>query len=202
MRRLGLVVVLLVSLATLGVGRALARPACLAPSCTDNTEWTTTLSGPATAVVGQTVTYTATLASDGGAWAITCGIPCATLTFPAGATAITVAVAGDAGTCSGATFAASPATFACGGLTFSLNGGATFQPVVFTVTLTLGAGAGGTFTVPYSDLFSGSATITTVLAVPQLPTNTFTPASSVGLNYSGQAWDPRCEFGCPPNGLP
>ena len=200
MRRLGLLVALLVCLAVLGFSAKPARAACGAGAvCTDNGFWSTTLTGPATAFVGQQVTYTATFASDGATWG--CLLACFQLVLPAGASNIVVTVAGNTGTCAGATFANGPVTFTCESLAFSTDRGATFQPVALTVTLTLGPAAAGVFALQYRD-GAVAATFTTVVALAQLPTNTFTPASGVGLNYSGQAWDPRCEFGCPPNGLP
>lgn len=93
-------------------------------------------------------------------------------------------------------------TFNCSNVNFSSDGGATFQQVTWTVTFTLGQAAAGAFTLTYSDFASASFTTAVMTVGGQYPNNTFTPASPAHLTFSGQAYDPRCEYGCPPNGLP
>ena len=193
-RAIGLLVaVMVLALSARGVTPAWAS------NQTVNPAWSTTVSGPATATVGQTVTYTVTLTdAQAGAVGLT---PPFQLLFPVGATNISVTSPVCPGTLTSTT---SPATFtSCGPGTLLLPG----VPVQYTVTLTLTAAAVPQYTLTYRDpdypAVADATVTTTVTIVGGLnPTNTFTPAGYPHLTYSGQAYDPRCEFGCPPNGLP
>ena len=165
----------------------------------DDGSTTITVSGPATATVGQTVTYSVVLSGDTGAPYVDVAGADLTASIPAGATNITVIDPNPIVSCAPQFFATSPASFtSCAGYVVPAGGSSTL-----TITLTLTSDAAPTFTVSASSAFLGgtvaTASQTTVVSGEQATTAagfSFTPLTP-GANF-----DPRCAYGCPPGGLP
>jgi hypothetical protein len=200
-RALVCVLALLLSLAAISSTVHRAAAVC-SGSCADNGEWTAVITGPAFPTVGSPATYTITLTSDGVL--VACSACSQSIAIPAGVTNITVANP-TANGCAGTTYAAGPQTFSCSNLNFL----PIFSPVIYTVTFT------PTTQAPLLLSYTGTSVLDApphVTATATLLLNGFTvqsfantgssPVSSQPAPYSGSGADPRCYFGCGPNGLP
>jgi hypothetical protein len=203
MRRV-VVCVLALVLSLAAVGSTVHRAAAVcAGACADNGDWTTTITGPASPIIGSPATYTITLTSDGSL--ISCSACPQSIAIPTGVTNITIANP-TANGCAGTTYAAGPQTFTCSNLTFGLP----FSPVVYTVTFTPTTAAPlllsytGTSVLNAPPVTATAAlVITPGFAVQSFANTGSSPVRSQPAPYSGNGADPRCYFtGCGPNGLP
>ena len=195
MSRRSLIIAGLVCLGAVIAGRAIPAHA----ASFDNGQWTATLTGPSTAVVGYPATYTLSIKND---HPLAVGLnPPFTVSIPAGAMNISVTASGCAGTLSSTV---SPATYtSCPTMpNYLISGNGT---VTYQITLTPTA-VNPAFVVTYKDPTGPSISQQTLVIAPVHSSTTNTagdpPASYDQLHYSGQGWDPRCMYGCPPGGLP
>jgi hypothetical protein len=167
-----------------GTGAATAGPiaATIAFLAGTSPSVTTLALNPPTPVAGQPLTYTATVSGSSP-----------------GTTAPCVPLAGDS-------------------VLFSVNGSVVgAAPLVLVgaqlqakLTQTLTANGTATFSAQYLPSigtncqtgFSAAASLGVVSPQSFAQHNSYNPAPSQPAPYSGAGFDPRCAFGCPPNGLP
>jgi hypothetical protein len=197
------VLALVLSLAAAGSAVHHAAAVCSGP-CADNGDWTAVITGPAYPAVGIPATYTITLTSDGNLYS--CGVCAQTIIIPAGVTNVTVANP-TANGCPGTTYLAGPQTFSCANVDFRPLAS---NPVVYTVTFTPTTQAllllsyTGTSIIdpPPHVIATATLAIAPGFTVQSFANTGSSPVSSQPAPYSGSGADPRCYFGCGPNGLP
>jgi hypothetical protein len=201
-RALVCVLALLLSLAVIGSTVHRAAAVC-SGACADNGDWTTTITGPTSPIIGSPATYTITLTSDGNL--IACSVCTQSITIAAGVTNITVANP-TANGCAGTTYAAGPQTFSCTNLSFTPF---ISNPVIYTVTFTpttqallLLSYTGTSIIGPPPHVTATAILVLNGVTVQSFANTGSSPVSSQPAPYSGSGADPRCYFGCGPNGLP